>query len=653
MRRAPVLRKRTGCLRAKSLRVVAGVVLSTISVLFSVIIPLPGAALARFEVGTEIARTNGGGSEEPALAPGRVTCDEAPEVFEMLCTAYELVTEVHIDPVDVQSLATAAAQRVREAGLAERTDGTPPACPLPAPEFEEMCMVIDAVEDTATAVEMAIRGMARSLDTNSYYLTAEQYERFRATLENSGAKGLGIAFGLTDNGAPCSTVTATCRPVITEVYPGSPAEMAGLMMGDVLVKLGDVFPADLSCEDIRGLDRFDAGEQVAVTVQRGEKTVTATIRAADLTIPVARGRVVDGNIGYLRLDVFSPSADDEVARVLRQLMGSIISGLVLDLRGNQGGYVASAIGAAGVFLPDLSTIVHLVSREKVETVRARRKEVAPDPALLPMVVVVNGDSASASEMVTGALMDHGRATVVGQTTYGKNTGQSSYRLATDETLVGVLHITTIRWLTPRYRSATRQFEPDVIMDLPTCLIPAQMARRAISAIRPQVSDLAITSRPLNGNTYTPGQTVTVTVTFTSPVVVNRNGGAPTVKMRIGEDDRHALYKSGSRTTELVFEYMVVTGDADADGVTITADALRRGGGKIQLPAGLDAVLTHDAVAPDSQHRVGPTEPVPNGRSRCLVHRHRRELSSGAHRADRQGRYNGRLRLAGQQPVLPR
>ena len=605
--RPAIFRDRTDTLRGHR-RVVLSAELALIAVLFSAITPLPGAAVTRSEVGTEIAQTNGGDNQEPALAPGRVTCDEAPKVFELLCTAYELITARYVDPVENQTLAAAAAQRVQEADLAERTEGTPPACPLPAPEFEETCAAIDAIADTAAAVEMAIRGMARSLDRNSDYLTAEQDTRFRARLENTGTSGLGIAFGLIENNLPCSTVSTTCRPVIAEVYPGSPAEMAGLMVGDVLVELGEAFPADLSCTDVARLDRFDTGEDVAVTVRRGEETVAATIQTADLTIPVARGMLVDRNIGYLRLDIFSTHADEEAAAVLNELMNPPISGLVLDLRGNPGGYVNSAIRSAGVFLPDLSTIVHLVSREEVETVRARGKEVAPDPTLLPMVVVVDGSSASASEMLTGALRDQGRATVVGERTFGKDTGQSSYRLGEDGTPTGVLHITTLRWYTPLSQSVAEGIEPDVVMDLPSCLLPSEVARMAISAVRPRVADVAITSRPPLGDTYKPGQTMTVTVTFTSPVVVRR-GGAPVIKLRIGKGDRYAVYESGSDTTELVFEYIVAAGDSDPDGVSVTADSIHLAGAAIHQPAGLNAVLAHDALVSDPRHRVSATEPV--------------------------------------------
>ena len=571
-------------------------------IVLSSLVPAPLVASAEPEERMwRTAQTDGANGAE-ALPPGRVTCEEATAPFELLCVVYDLIIANYVDAVDEEELASAAAERVRGADLAERTDGEPPVCPVPSPGFEEVCEAIDRAQDTAAAVDEAVRGMARSLDRNSRYLTAGQYRQFQTRLENQGTVGLGVAFGLLENGRPCFTVTATCRPVISEVYAGSPAEKAGLMVGDELVELGDRFPAELGCADVSRLDRFDVGEEVSVAVRR-DAIVTGTIKAARLSIPVARGMVVDGNIGYLSLDVFSTVADDAVAEVLGQLTDPPISSLVLDLRGNPGGYIDSAVGTAGAFLPDVSEVMHLVSRETVETVRARGRAISPDPTLLPMVIAVDGGSASASEIVIGALSDQGRATVVGRTTFGKNTGQSSYHVERGSTLAGVLQITTLRWFTPHSRSVTGGLRPEVTMDLPSCLLPAEVARRAVFAIRPRIADVRITSEPSDGTAYVAGEKVMVTVTFDSPVAVFRNGGNPTLNLRVGDDRRIALYKSGSGTSELVFGYTVKDSDSDPDGISILADSLQPGWAKIGLVAGLEAVLGHEAAADDPQQRV--------------------------------------------------
>ena len=576
--------------------------LVTAVIILSVLVPAPLVASAEPEGrGQQTAQTDGAG-EARALPPGRVTCEDASAAFELLCSVYDLITANYVDEVDSEELASAAAERVKAAGLAERTGGEPPACPLPSPGFEEVCEEIDMAQDTAAAVEEAVRGMAGSLDRNSRYLTGAQYNRFRTRLENRGTIGLGVAFGLLENGRPCLTVTDTCRPVISEVYAGSPAEKAGLMAGDELLELGDRFPAELGCEDVSRLDRFEGGEEVSITVRR-DAILTRTIRAAELAIPVARGIVVDGNLGYLKLDIFSSVADHAVAELLSDLTDPPISGLVLDLRGNPGGYIDSAVGTAGAFLPDVSAIVHLLSRDTVETVRARGRSISPDPTLLPMVIAVDRASASASEIVTGALRDQGRATVVGRTTYGKSTGQTSYHVHSGDSPPGVLQITTLRWFTPGSRSVTGGLRPEVTMDLPSCLLPAEVARRAVSAIRPRIAGVSISSEPPDGQAYAAGETVMVTVTFDTAVVVFRNGGNPTLNIRVGDDRRVALYESGSGTPNLVFGYTVKGTDADPDGISIRADSLQLGWAEIGLVAGLEAILGHEAVAADPKHRV--------------------------------------------------
>ena len=115
--------------------------------------------------------------------------------------------------------------------------------------------------------------------------------------------------------------------------------------------------------------------------------------------------------------------------------------------------------------------------------------------------------------------------------------------------------------------------------------------------------MGITSEPLDGTAYEAGETVTVTVTFDSPVVVFRNGVNPTLKLRVGDDRRIALYESGSGTSELVFGYTVKDRDFDPDGISIPADSLQLGRAKIGLVAGLEALLGHGAVADDAQQRV--------------------------------------------------
>ena len=410
-------------------------------------------------------------------------CGGAVGEFVALCEAYELISTQYVDPLDDQPLAERAAQAIREANLATRTDGAPPECSAPSPKFVKVCAEIDAVADTASAVRAAISGMTSLLDKNSFFWTDEQREFY--LLEAYPAR-IGVELSLLDGDTTCQVVSATCRPVISHVYLYGPAEDAGLMQGDIVVGLNGPIPAGLGCAHVPGLDSFDDGETVQVEVVRGGETVTAALEAARLDIAVSRGRTVDGNIGYLRLDSFDPPAARGVQRVLLNLLQSGIGTLVFDLRGNPGGDLQTTINIVGLFLKERTVITHLADRSGEEAIRTQPSaEPLSDPKRLRMVVVVDQDSASASEIAVGALRDHGRAVVVGQETYGKNTGQNYYPLQNeDDSELGVLHLTTSRWYTPLGESAEGGLAPDFVMELPSCLHPSEVARRAAAALQP-------------------------------------------------------------------------------------------------------------------------------------------------------------------------
>ena len=194
---------------------------------------------------------------------------------------------------------------------------------------------------------------------------------------------------------------------------------------------------------------------------------------------------VDGGIGYLRLDSFDPPASRGIQRVLRDLLASGIGSLVFDLRNNPGGDLQSTVNILGLFLEEGSVIIRTVDRSGEETIGTEPwAEPLSDPGRLPMVVVVDKDSASAAEVTAGALRDHERAVVVGETTYGKNTGGSYYSLENeDSTELGILHLTTSLWYTPMGTSAKGGLAPDVTMDLPSCLHPAEVTRQALAALQ--------------------------------------------------------------------------------------------------------------------------------------------------------------------------
>ena len=426
--------------------------------------------------------SSGDGADAGAVSD-RATCDKAGGVFVALCEAYELISTGYVDPVDDLPLGSKAADAVREAGLAARTDGEPPACPVPTPDFEEVCEQIDAVADTASAVRAAISGMTSLLDRNSFFWTGEQRESY---LLEAYPPRIGVELSLLDGDEPCEAVSATCRPVISQVHSYGPAAEAGLMEGDIVTGLNDPIPPGLGCADLSGLDSFDDREPVEVEAKRGAETITVSLEATRFSIPIYRGRVVDGTIGYLRLDSFDPPASRGVQRVLHSLLQSGIETLVFDLRNNPGGDLWSTINILGLFLKGGAVITYTEDRSDYDAVQTQPSaEPLSDSGRLPMVVVVDQRSASAAEIAAGALRDLGRAVVVGQKTYGKYTGQNHYPLLNEDgSELGVLHLTTSRWYTPSGESVEGGLVPDLVMDLPLCLHPAEVARQAVAALQP-------------------------------------------------------------------------------------------------------------------------------------------------------------------------
>ena len=419
--------------------------------LSSVLVAPVSPVQAQSGVGEASPRSNGVSLQRQNVGT-RVTCDTAAEVFKLLCDAYREITESYLGSVESASLATKAAQGIRDAGLAAIT-GTPPPCPLPSPDFEQVCVEIDKVEDPDAAVWAATKEMVASVDPYSRLLTPAEHQESTDSGENKQSR-LGIELGLLEGDVPCTVPSATCQPVIVEVHPGSSAESAGLMMGDVLEELNGTATSALICLDLSALDRFDDGTIVTVKIRRGSNSITRAVAAATITVPIARGWVVDRTIGYLRLDNFGLAASDGVARELQELLDANITGLAFDLRDNPGGDVRTVIKVASLFLPGGSVVAHLYQGSGPDAFTTSAMAMASDPDSLPMVVMVNERTASGSELLIGALSDHDRAKVVGGTTYGKDSGQRTIELQDNNgDVVAVLILTTLRWTTPLGRSA--------------------------------------------------------------------------------------------------------------------------------------------------------------------------------------------------------
>lgn len=305
--------------------------------------------------------------------------------------------------------------------------------------------------DRDAIVQGAIRGMIDALgDPYSSYLTSEEYREslqgISGEFEGIGAE---IATEAADGTQGCATLGPDCRLVIVAPLAGSPAERAGLRSGDLILAADGVGLDGLTVDGARDRIRGPKGSVVTLTVLRGtdEPFPLEITRDVIQQEEVESRDLADGTVGYVRLNGFSDRGADEVEAALRAHVEAGREALILDLRGNPGGYVTAARDVASQFIGSGVVFWEQEADGTQSATDVAAGGAATDPAIR-VVCLVDGGSASASEIVAGALQDSGRATVVGQTTFGKGTVQQWQELTGEG---GAFRLTIARWLTPDKR----------------------------------------------------------------------------------------------------------------------------------------------------------------------------------------------------------
>jgi carboxyl-terminal processing protease len=310
---------------------------------------------------------------------------------------------------------------------------------------------VDSIDDKKI-VEAAIRGIVSDLDQHSTFLNAEEFEDIRISTSGNYT-GVGIDVNLEGG-----------KVTVVSPLEGAPAERAGILPGDIVVAVNDI-PVDAKdVEASVSRMRGDPGTAVTLDVLRpgAEAPLRFALTRSEVHVKTVHSEYLGNGLAYVRLSSFAEStaADlDEAARSLTDASGrDELLGLVLDLRSNPGGLLDAAVRVADTFLAG-GVIVSGTGR-----IRQAQFEQTADAgdALegVPMVVLVNSASASASEIVAGALQDHGRARIVGETTYGKGSVQTVMPLGEGS----AIKLTTSRYLTPSGRSINGSgIDPDVIV----------------------------------------------------------------------------------------------------------------------------------------------------------------------------------------------
>jgi len=301
--------------------------------------------------------------------------------------------------------------------------------------------------DMNELVDGAIEGMLAKLDPHSVYISAKDQktiaEEFAGEFE-----GIGISFALQNN-----------MIMVISPIPGTPADRMGLRSGDMITEIEGVSTYGITNEEVFKKLRGPAGSKVEITVQRPglEKTLTFNLTRDKIPIfSVLTHFMVNDNTGYILLNQFTSTTTDEIKDALEDLYDQGMEQLVFDLRGNSGGYLQQAIKVLSQFVGGKQRLVYTLGRRA----DSERSYYAPAEAPyqdLPIIVLVSHGSASASEIVSGAVQDLDRGLVVGQTTFGKGLVQRGFDLGDGS----VVRITTDRYYTPSGRLIQRPYDEGV------------------------------------------------------------------------------------------------------------------------------------------------------------------------------------------------
>ncbi len=322
--------------------------------------------------------------------------------------------------------------------------------------------------DRKAIIEGAIKGMVEAVgDPYSTYLTSEE---FRNTLQdiNGEFEGIGAEIGTVDangNTVDCATFGPDCRLVIVAPLDGSPAAKAGLKPGDVIAKVDGSTLDGLTPDQARDRIRGKKGTDVILTIERADRApfdVTVT-RDVIHQREVITADYADGAVGYIRLTGFSENGADEFVKALKADIDKGQTRIVVDLRGNPGGFVDAARKVASAFIAD-GPVFWEEDAQGDETPTEALPDGVATSSDIHVAVLIDRGSASASEIVAGALQDTGRATLVGETSYGKGTVQTWIELDDD---AGGVKLTVAKWLTPDKRWIHKVgLVPDIVVEVP-------------------------------------------------------------------------------------------------------------------------------------------------------------------------------------------
>lgn len=320
--------------------------------------------------------------------------------------------------------------------------------------------------DISAMQQMAIKGYVEGLeDEYTEYLIKEEYSDLLVSVSGDYV-GIGIYMYLDTNG----------NIVVLMPMEGSPAEEAGLQPNDIIVSINGEICADMDIDEASTKIKGEEGTKVELEILRGTETINKTVERRTVEIPDSSAEVLDGNIGYIELSTFDEDCTSNIKKYLSDFQSKGIESIILDLRNNTGGIVTEAISLSELFVENGDIIMRSYNKKEDETVI---KSTNQEPIDMNIVVLVNGYSASATEIVTSALKDNKVATIVGTNTYGKGVMQEIIPL-----FDGALKVTIEEFKTPNGDKINQQgITPDIVVEDDVTTEEDEQLQKAIEILK--------------------------------------------------------------------------------------------------------------------------------------------------------------------------
>ena len=309
--------------------------------------------------------------------------------------------------------------------------------------YRELSANYDGSLDEQALIDGASRGLVDAAgDEYTVFMDAKEAEEFNDDLSGQIGGGIGAAIGIRND-----------VPTIVRVLADNPAQKAGLLAGDIIVQVNDESSVTWTATETANKIRGEVDTTVKLTVLRGNEDKEFTITRASVVNPSVQSKIEDG-VGILTLTRF----DSETSRLARQAAQEFkqknVSGVILDLRGNGGGYLTASQEIAGLWLDNKVVVTERTNGKVIDELKSSSNPILSG---IPTVVLVDGSSASASEIVAGSLQDHKAATLIGEKTFGKGTVQKVLDLGAGTQL----KVTIARWYTPSGKNITKEgIQPD-------------------------------------------------------------------------------------------------------------------------------------------------------------------------------------------------